>query len=67
MQASPLKRSFSFLGLRLPDPDNQLSPEEVKAVFATQYPELATASITGPEVVGDKLVYTFSRAIGTKG
>ena len=67
MQASPLKRSFSFLGLRLPDPDNKLSPEEVKTFFATQYPELATASITGPEVVGDKLVYTFSRAIGTKG
>ena len=52
MQASPLIRSFSFLGLRLPDPDNQLSPEEVKTFFATQYPELATASITGPEVVG---------------
>lgn len=34
---------------------------------ATQYPELATASINGPEAVGDKLKYEFVRAIGTKG
>ena len=67
MQAIPLIRSFSFLGQRLPDPDAKLTPEEVKAFFSTQYPEVTTATITGPEVVGDKLVYTFSRSIGTKG
>ena len=32
-----------------------------------QYPDIATATITGPEAVGDKLVYRFSRAIGSKG
>jgi PRTRC genetic system protein C len=36
-------------------------------VLATMYPDIVTASITGPEVVGDKLRYNFVRAIGAKG
>jgi PRTRC genetic system protein C len=32
-----------------------------------QYPELATAVMTGPEDCGNVLRYTFSRAIGSKG
>ena len=31
------------------------------------YPELATATLTGPEDTGTALRYTFSRAIGSKG
>ena len=31
------------------------------------YPEIATASLAGPEDTGDALRYTFSRAIGSKG
>ena len=34
---------------------------------AGQYPELATAVVNGPEAVGDKMRYTFERAIGSKG
>jgi PRTRC genetic system protein C len=67
LQASPLTRCFAYLSLKLPDPDSKLNIEEVRSFYSTLYPDLATASITGPEVVGDKLVYTFSRAIGTKG
>ena len=29
--------------------------------------ELATAVVNGPEAVGDKMRYTFDRAIGSKG
>ena len=32
-----------------------------------QYPEIATAAISGPEAVGDTMKYTFERAIGSKG
>lgn len=67
MQASTVKREFSFNGVKLPDPDSRLSPEEVRGVLATMYPDIATASITGPEAVGDKLRYNFVRAIGAKG
>jgi len=67
MEAKPLARSFEFNGMRLPDPNPKLSVEEARALYAHQYPDIATAAITGPEAVGDKLVYRFTRAIGTKG
>jgi PRTRC genetic system protein C len=67
MQVSSVTREFTFNGVKLPDPDPKLSPEEVRAVLATMYPDIATASITGPEAVGDKLRYSFVRAIGAKG
>jgi PRTRC genetic system protein C len=31
------------------------------------FPEIATATLTGPEDTGTVLRYTFSRAIGSKG
>ena len=31
------------------------------------YPEIATATLTGPEDTGTTLRFTFSRAIGSKG
>lgn len=67
MTITPATREFTYSGIKLPDPNLKLSPEEVKAVYAAQYPELATAAINGPEAVGDKLRYEFVRAIGSKG
>jgi len=67
VQASVVTREFNFNGVKIPDPDKTLSPEEVRSVLATMYPDIATASITGPEAVGDKLRYNFVRAIGVKG
>jgi PRTRC genetic system protein C len=67
MKVTTAVREFSYANLKLPDINPALSPEEVKASYATQYPELATAAINGPEAVGDKLRYEFVRAIGTKG
>lgn len=60
-------REFSFMGVKLPDPNAALSAEDVKAAYTTQYPELATASINGPEAVGDRLKYEFVRAIEIRG
>ena len=67
MEGKILSRSFEFNGMRLPDPDPKLSVEDVRALYAHQYPDIATAAITGPEAVGDKLRYNFVRAIGAKG
>jgi len=36
-------------------------------LLVPSYPELATATLTGPEDTGTTLRYTFSRAIGSKG
>jgi PRTRC genetic system protein C len=67
IEAKSLSRSFTYNGVKLPDPDPRMTPDEVKAVYSHQYLELATAAITGPEAAGDSLQYSFVRAIGTKG
>jgi PRTRC genetic system protein C len=67
MESHELSRYFEFHGQRLPDPNPKLSVEEVRALYAQQYPDIATAAISGPEAVGDKLRYQFTRAIGSKG
>jgi PRTRC genetic system protein C len=67
MEGRVLERVFEFNGLRLPEVSPTLSAEEIRTLYSHQYPDIATATITGPEAVGDKLVYRFTRAIGTKG
>ena len=41
--------------------------EQVRELPTPSYPEIATATMTGPEDTGTALRYTFSRAIGSKG
>ena len=65
--ATALERSFSYNGVDLPDPGSEMSPTDVRDLYSVTYPELANASIEGPEPRGNRLVYTFRRAIGTKG
>jgi PRTRC genetic system protein C len=68
MKVEALEREFRYNGgLRLPDPNPKLAVEEVINLYATTYPEITTAAIEGPEVIGNKLVYRLTRAIGAKG
>ena len=62
-----MEREFRYDNVRLPDPNKRLSIDDVRMAFSATYPEFATASVTGPEAVGNKLVYYFTKAIGTKG
>jgi len=67
MESHVPSRIFEFNGVRLPDPNPKLSVEDVRTLYAHQYPDIATATITGPEAVGDKLRYLFSRAVEIQG
>ena len=67
VQTNALERSFSYNGLRLPDPDPKLTPEQVRDVYSTTYPEITTAVVEGPDASGGTLHFKFTRAIGTKG
>jgi PRTRC genetic system protein C len=60
-------REFVFNGIKLADPNPELPVEKVREIHAMQYPEITTAAIEGPEPIGNRLRYTFSRAVGTKG
>jgi len=62
-----LNREFFLNGTRIPDPAPNLTVEDVREILTPSFPELATATLTGPEDIGSALRYTFSRAIGSKG
>jgi PRTRC genetic system protein C len=40
-----------------------MQAEEVKTLSSHQYPELATAAITGPQASGEQMQYSFVRAL----
>jgi PRTRC genetic system protein C len=67
LQASALPREFLYNGSRIPDPDPKMDIEQVRDLLAPSYPEIVTATMTGPEDTGTALRYTFSRAIGSRG
>ena len=67
LEAQVLLREFNYNGVRIPDPAPQMSVEQVRDLLTPSYPEIATATLTGPEDTGITLRYTFSRAIGSKG
>jgi PRTRC genetic system protein C len=67
LKAEALLREFNYNGVRIPDPAPQMTVEQVREILTPTFPEIATASLTGPEDTGTVLRYTFSRAIGSKG
>ena len=67
LKTSTLPREFVFNGSRIPDPDPQMSIDQIRDLLTPSYPEIATATMTGPEDTGMNLRYSFSRAIGSKG
>lgn len=67
MEVENLIREFRYNGVALPDPGPQHTLEQVRDFYATMYPEITSAAIEGPENIGAKTIYTFRRAVGTKG
>ena len=67
LKAEALLREFHYNGIRIPDPGPELTVDQVRDLLTPNYPEIATASVSGPEATGSVLRYIFSRAIGTKG
>jgi PRTRC genetic system protein C len=66
-----IERSFTFKKgnetVTLSDPNPSDTPDAVMSYYANLYPELTTASVHGPEIKEDRVVYEFKTTIGTKG
>ena len=71
MQVNSLERVFRLkvnsTPVDLADPDPSRTPEQVMQLYSNQYEQLTTATIDGPKVEKDKLVYEFKTTHGTKG
>jgi len=61
------QRIFRYNSIELEDPGPEHDPVDVRNLYSATYPEILNAAIEGPEKDGDKVVYTFRRAVGTKG
>jgi PRTRC genetic system protein C len=51
------QRIFKMGSVELPDPDPSLSPKKVVELYSTNYPQLKSATVSEPELIGDRLVY----------
>lgn len=67
IEAKPLRRVFLYNGTELADPNSTWSPTQVAEMYSSAFPELLNMSIEGPEVKGEKAIYTFHKAAGVKG
>lgn len=62
-----IAREFRYNGITLSDPASDKSPDQVRTIYAFQYPELLNAVIEGPVTKNKVSTYTFTRAAGSKG
>ncbi|MGT2453746.1 PRTRC system protein C [Cupriavidus basilensis] len=67
MQVQTLTREFRYNGVKLADPSPTFSLQQIRDFYANTYPEIVNAEIEGPDLQGAVQVYTFRRAVGTKG
>lgn len=61
-----MARVFIYDGREFPDPDPNLSPEQVKTMMADFFPELANAEIRERQQ-GEDTLYDLVRKVGVKG
>jgi len=52
---------------RLDDPNPDMTPDQVMNYYSVQYPELTTATVHGPEMDTESVIYKFKTTVGTKG
>ncbi len=67
MTSQTTPRVFRYNAVELEDPGPEHDPVDVRNLYSATYPEIVSAAIDGPEEKDGKRVYTFRKAIGTKG
>lgn len=67
LSVNAIERRFTYNGAQLPDPGPGLDVEAVRDIYASQYPDIATATVEGPTEKNGVMEYEFKRKVGTKG
>ena len=71
LQVKTAKRKFIITkdskDKELKDPHPNMTIQEVINHYSTEYPELTTASVQGPDMDGEMAVYKFTTVLGDKG
>lgn len=70
MEVTAVEREFKFskngTPVTLPDPNPDMTLDEVLQFYAPQYPELTTATMEEPKMEGNKATYRVKTTVGTK-
>jgi PRTRC genetic system protein C len=64
---TPIRRIFLYNGRTLNDPDQSMTPEQVKLFYSAIHADLTNAVVEGGEFAGDAQTWEFKRSVGTKG
>tara|TARA_R110001606_G_scaffold268633_1_gene417347 strand:- start:1610 stop:1819 length:210 start_codon:yes stop_codon:yes gene_type:complete len=67
LEAKTLKRVFKYGKLTLSDPDPIMEAKDVMQFYSGQYPELTNASLEGPSIEDDEIMFEFGKTVGVKG
>jgi PRTRC genetic system protein C len=67
IQVEEAVREFHYNGTYLGDPGKGMSVNQVRDLYSATFPELTSAVVEGPTRKGNRLIYEFRRAAGTKG
>jgi PRTRC genetic system protein C len=67
IQVEEAVREFHYNGPCLGDPGKGMSVNQVRDLYSATFPELTSAVVEGPTRKGNRLIYEFRRAAGTKG
>jgi PRTRC genetic system protein C len=67
LEKKELERVFRFNSVELKDIDNNMSVSQIQDFYSNQYPGITNATVNGPTIENDKIVYEFSENVGKKG
>jgi PRTRC genetic system protein C len=67
LETTTLKRVFNYGKIKLTDPSPSMEPKDVMQFYSGQYPELTNASLEGPTIKDDEIVFEFGKTVGVKG
>lgn len=62
-----IPRIFKFENAEFPDPDPNMSPEQVKQFYSVEHPELTTGTVIGPTYKDNQAIFTLSTSYKPKG
>lgn len=67
MTATKITRTFKFNSIDLPDPDPDMTKEEVVAHYASAYPQMNNATVKDNGIEGEQHVFNISTSVGHNG
>jgi len=67
LEKKELERVFKYNDIELKDIDNTMSLSQIQDFYGNQYPEIINATVSGPKIENDKIVYSFEMNVGKKG